>query len=629
VDYQQSQVITKPQAVQGVVWTGTGNLQEDDDQVADEGMAITVTAEITDLAVAPGAVHLGVAFSGECGLVHTPGNLRRRVYVTFGGSGAPGAREVQLRDRNGNLVWSTPYDWGDGNQHEYRVVCDESANTVTLYVDSASLGGPAGGFSGFPTTTGTAARPIVSTIELQGTGQGQVTLYSTSTVPNRVVAVPGSGSVLGKTLGVPITRASRSRDIDDYVLPTIPRIVPGYGKQNSKVSDCAIQNVDWQQYTQVVLNHTPTWGSTISVNGPPPSGFSFHVENAHIPVIVDTGTGTPVVAFGCGPDSAAITRMTWRGITSYTLWSTVGGGPAANPGTLNRSTQFRSGEYLKDLSPEVSGMLTVDGEGRINVHTGTGIQAARIYSVRVDGTDLVPAHQYTFDPVKTQTIEILEPYRAALIGAQVVVVFAPYQRVTRKYICDRPVSETVTVLNEGTPTILPGPTQAASVEKCLSYTTAPHATGSRISTACDSEGLTEIVIDQPSRMLSSQICHTPPPALSPYSTMLGSGYTLAGGRYDTRSSVTLNSQTTTSASLTHLASRESGVRWLMETTPSGYQEIAPPPSDSYPVHYVLEDYGAVTTSTLNKSVIGLGWILSGGSPVVLGPSLVTQGVIIP
>lgn len=669
---QQTILIEKPSYLTGVTWTGIGApaavSPENPRQVSDEGMVIEAVFEIGSVSIGSTVNSTGFGVSGECELLYSlgPGSTvrSRKVTLTLGGTLA--SPQVQLRRLDGTVVYSTPHNWNDSQRHSYRILCDEVSDLVLVEIDGVQVPGPGTAFSGFTDTTGPArTQELKGELSLSGDGSCSVTLHSMFVIPLRTVPVPASGQSLGRTLGVwaPKPGTQSTQDIDNYLIPTSPSDATYYAR-NSDVSTSVIQ-VDWQSLTPVPvrIHHDPTWG--VRVYRTDTSDLLVSAENALLPPRSQKQNSPasirtpPSVGFGV-QNGFTITRSFWTEV-SYTLASNR---QQSNPGRLNRSTQFKSGEFLLDTTPEVA-VLTVR-DGRLYI-PDSGIQASRVFSLVGGGGSVLPRGSYDFNPIR-QTIGLNPPYDVE--GESFTVTFAPSSLVTRKYICDRPLGETVTVVNEGTP---PVPNQSdpnyADLKFC-STTSAVPSPGIPISSVCDSGGLVDIELEQPSSMLNeisrgTAWASSGPTMVGPaiHNPLFGGGMVLGGGQRSARQvsqglAVTLNRLAVSISSSVQNSKSPQNVWFSLEPSYSDLVSTPQPGGDNVPangssptlngngaVAYVLEDFSSVTNNLPMLGPIGgipqsaatfqLGggnsvysdtFLLSGGAAIPTSP-LVTSGTI--
>ena len=373
---------------------------------------------------------------------------------------APGAgREVQvqltatgvaLADRSGGVVVSYPFAWGDGAYHTYRLLVDTDAPAVTLVVDDAVLGST--GLGLFPATASSGL--LFADFGFAGAGAAQVLWDAVSCTP--LAPNPPVGAVLGRTLGVRLASGAAG-SIDGYRIPRSDTT----DAANSSLAAVPVV-MDYTSVTEVRLRLDPAWGvSVYRPDLPPPPGFVspefisettdpngawINVEYRELPSYKVLFPEVPSLAFGA-LNKQSVTQQRWSEVR-YTLRGTPNGNYLAPTGmVLNRGTALTSGEYTLDKTPEVR---TIPSRTLTEVYVWDAhMHAARVFHVQVGGT-LLPTSAWSFDP-STQVITLTAPLPSVLYP--VTVTFTVGKPVTSTYLCAQPVGETVTVLNDGTPTV--------------------------------------------------------------------------------------------------------------------------------------------------------------------------------
>lgn len=331
--------------------------------------------------------------------------------------------------------------WDDGGEHEYRVVCDPDSDLVTVFFDSVLIGSVA--LSGFTATDDA----FVATFGMSGAGS--IEWHSFTVCPLRPLAL--AGQTLGRTFG--IRTGSDPDSIDSY---TIPRD-DFTNAANSSLT--AVPHVmDWTVACELRLYMDPSWGvcfyrpdlplppnaisdsySTETVN---PTDAWASVEYRRLPKhLQDRGE----ISWG-SLDSRSVSRSTWDDVSYRVRARPYGYGIAPTGMVLNRAITVTSGDWNLDRTPEVH--LIPARENNTVYVSDSAIFADRVFLVRVEGV-AVPASNWTFD-ASTQVLALAQ---TVAYGALVEVTFAPAKPQTRSYQCSRPIDETVTVLNEGTPPV--------------------------------------------------------------------------------------------------------------------------------------------------------------------------------
>lgn len=384
-----------------------------------------------------GTAGIGLVFGSDVP-VAGPGSLVRPVRVLLN-SGS-----IDLADESYTVIDSFTYDWEDELFHTYRLVLDPVADLLVLLVDDVVVGSTP--LSGFSSRVG----GVLSYFGGVGDGSCTYTLYSTSTVPLRPVAV--SGSILARTYGI-LLRGGDEDNIDSYRIPR----ADGTSAKNSSLFAIPIL-MDWRDYSHVRLYLDPAWGvSFYRPDLPPPTWYSgdfttettdptaawMTVEYALLPVNkMDRGS----VKFGA-TNPRSITQQRWD-FFRYRIRGDVDGFGIAPQGmVLNRCYTMTSGEYLNDKTPEI---VTVPSRTSTLVYLPDSSRYAdRVFVVQVGGTPLAST-DWGFDKTTQNLI-----FNAPLPKAQslVTVTFSPGRPITKDYLCNQPLESTGTVLNEGTPPV--------------------------------------------------------------------------------------------------------------------------------------------------------------------------------
>ena len=362
---------------------------------------------------------------------------------------------VNLVDSALTTVASFAVAWDDGLPHTYRLLIDPVADIVVLVVDDTVIGNAA--FSSFASAA--LAQPFAY---VGGVGDGacQFTLHSTSLVPLRPRANPGS--TLGRTFGI-LLRDSDADDIDSYRIPRSDTT----GAPNSSTLAVPVP-MDWQSPAHVRLYLDPTWGVSFyrpDLPLPPwatgdfatettdPTAAWATVEYCELPVQkFDRGC----VGFGA-VDPRAITQQRWDFMRYRIRGAFDGFGVAPQGMVLNRYFTFTSGEFNIDTTPEVA-TITSRTSTLVRV-ADSAIYADRVFVVQVDGT-VLSSSEWGFDK-DTQSLILANPLPSA--QHPVTVTFAPGRPITKTYLCSQPIEGSVTLLNEGTPVVVRSRDEASTV----------------------------------------------------------------------------------------------------------------------------------------------------------------------
>jgi hypothetical protein len=228
--------------------------------------------------------------------------------------------------------------------------------------------------------------------------------------------------------------------------------------------------MDWTSECWVRLFVDPTFGAVfIRPDLTPPPGYTGNfatqsldptaawarVEYANLPrAVSDTRFGT--VFFG-SLNPAASSLQFWNEVRYRVFTHTSIDYRAPQRMALNQWNVITSGDYLKDRTPEqvIVGALTPTRVSLRPAH----IFANRVFVVIVEGIPL-PPEAWRFN-VDSQEITLFSPLPST--GFPVTVVFAVGKPVTNTYLQSQPISESQTLLNEGTPVVPMGQVGQATV----------------------------------------------------------------------------------------------------------------------------------------------------------------------
>ena len=421
-------------------WSRTANVASFAD---DEGVVLGGRFSVQSATVGTEGIGFFIGAS-----VRLPGGAQERsVYLTLG------TGTLDLRDRAGAVIASLAFAWNDTAYHDYRLLCDPVADIVVVVVDDTILGStPLSGFSAAALPSGSTTY-LAGFVGLSGTGQCAVTLDSLHVVPLRTVA--SAGTSLVRTFGLLIRDGDGASDLDAYKIPRSDgTLVP-----NSDPAATFV-NMDWRTACRVRLLLDPDWGASFyrpDLPLPPGATGNFATETTDptaawatleygdLPT-VSAPRGT--VTFG-SVDPRSISQQRWDSVRYRVRGDVDGFGIAPQNMVLNRAFTLTSGEFNIDTTPEVK---TIVSRTPYSVYVpDSAVYADRVFVVQVDGA-VIPSSDYTFDK-DTQHVQFIST--APLPSAQhpVTVTFAVGTPVTKTYLCDQSVDETITVLNEGTPPV--------------------------------------------------------------------------------------------------------------------------------------------------------------------------------
>jgi hypothetical protein len=402
----------------------------------------------------------GIYFGGDFATNFGPD---RAVLVRLKAGGTPA---VQMVAGNGTVVQEYPFNWTDGEFHIYRVVT--SQGTVSLYLDDA-VQIPTLAATSFPGGTATEQTLFGATGMLDGVAEPGLTSVvrwrSLSYVQIPIQAVK-------RTLGV--WRGGDKNHINSWELPRTD-VSPA---ANSAQVGPVIQQMDWRQAMQLRILRSPGWGVSVfrpDMALPPyydgryanevdiPSAAWINVEYPELPRV---SSPFGFIAFGA-QDSRAITQQRWDYIR-YRLYRVPTEDYIAPQGmVLNQFNVITSGEPLRDVGYENLVINSIDNR-RVTL-LPTHIYAGSIWKV-VDGQTVYTAEHFTFDKA-SQTITLgtnTDGDSLYFSGDHVplTVVFIPGKPYTNTYLQSRPLLDSMTLLNEGTPPI-PKNQHAAAVAQIV------------------------------------------------------------------------------------------------------------------------------------------------------------------
>lgn len=438
----QTLELTKTRDDEGA-WTKAA---QEADGAEDIGVILNARLSVQEAAV--GLKGIGIGWGAEVRLPSS--NFEKTIWVSLDQTLA--TKEVVLLDRLENKRATFPFDWSDGEYHDYRVLCDPVADLVVVVVDDVVLGSVA--FSDFSSAmVSDFGTYLTGKIGYVGKGSCKATLDSLSVVPLRTEALPLRPALI-KTFGVRL-RLGVDGDIDSYQLPR----TDGTGVPNSHPT-ATFKEMDWTAQCRVRMFLDPTWGVSVyrpDLPLPPgatedfatettdPSAAWINVEYRDLPVYrLHHGS----VSFGA-INEEAISQQRWDSVRYRVRGGPEGFGIAPQGMVLNRAFTLTSGEYNLDVTPETA---TITSRTPFLVYVpDSDVYADRVFVVQVDGAVIPPA-DYTFDKA-TQNLQFTSSAPLPSSQHEVTVTFAVGKPVTQTYLCGQPIDETVTVLNEGTPPI--------------------------------------------------------------------------------------------------------------------------------------------------------------------------------
>lgn len=403
------------------------------DTDADNGRALEVRFRVDSYTADPGTGLLG-AFLGFN--VDDGGTVRR---VGFALQSSPSFKLV-LTSEGTTEVASFPLSWDDGEFHSLRIAADVTAGSVTVIADDTVLGSAA--LNLFTTDADGGTEDSVYA-KMVGTTRATVVTWDAFSVTGLPLAS------YDRTLG--LWSRGDVDDIDSYVIPR----TDGLSVKNSSAS-AAIESWDWTSYVSVRLHLDPTWGvslfrpdlplpatytGTYATETTDPTAAWVNIEYKYIPRHTDV-VGS--IYFG-SLDSRDISTQRWDRV-KYRIYNVPDENYIAPQGMVtNRFNVIHSGELNTDTTPEV--VVVSSLTSTIVSVRSANITASRVFFVQVDGV-VLGMSAWSFD-ADSQLITLASPLPDNRYP--VTITLAPGKPVTTTYLQRPAVSESVTLLNEGTP----------------------------------------------------------------------------------------------------------------------------------------------------------------------------------
>jgi hypothetical protein len=431
----------------------------------------------------------GIFFGSDAGPIGTARGVGIQLRVA---TGAVPDQVFLFSLETGLEVAAFDVAWNDGAIHTYRVIADTDVDVVTLVVDDVVLG------------TADLTLFALSSTDTQAT-LGFASAVTSSTVEiedmSAIVAAPSTAM---RTLGVWL-----GGDVDDIDRWQIPR-TDGTDAPNSSLT-AVVEEMDWRVRIQLRIHRDPGWGVTIlRTDLPPPPYFTgnfatqftepsagwINVEYPHLPRVPD-GEVLGFVSFGSlDPRSISQSRIDE---VRYRIYQYASENIIMPPHmVLNQQNVITSGEFGNDITVEEI-VVTSTNATTVSLTSGnvTADRVFQLISQNEDGTTTtyLPG-SFTFDKA-TQIVTITSeqflgqtwpqddplpdvpniidgaaPHETLLLPAipvdgvinpdprvdalnpihiPVTVSFAPGPPFTLTYICDEPLLDGTTLLNEGTP----------------------------------------------------------------------------------------------------------------------------------------------------------------------------------
>lgn len=332
----------------------------------------------------------------------------------------------------GAAVATYAFNWGDGKDHSYRLLCDSE---VSFFVDDTLYGTLAS------TSFTVLGSPLQTQMEAVGASVSVGSFYAS------VSPAPDAKRTLGVLVG------NDPADIDSWELPR----TDSTRASNSSLL-AVVEEMDWREDIQVRIRLDPGWGVTVfrpDLDLPPyytgdysstytePSAGWINVEYERLPRNLDGLFGR--ILFGGWKQ---VSQQRWTDLR-YRIY--VPGSEnlvAPKHMILNQYNVLSSGDYGLDITLESVQVVSLDPY-RIALGP-TDIYADRVYSVVTNG-ELISIDSWTFDPV-SQVITLNEPLASPHEVVQ--VQFVGGRPITETYLLSQPLLQSVVLLNDSTPPIL-------------------------------------------------------------------------------------------------------------------------------------------------------------------------------
>jgi len=350
-------------------------------------------------------------------------------------------------------AWSV--GWDDQRFHDYRLVCDPTANIAVLVVDDEVQGSaPLDSFLEVPSDKQNTFYGRFGVIEA-ATSLSVWDSFSVVPLRTLVTAAAGANGAIVRTLGLLV--GADPDKLDGYRLPRLDSLSVANTDPSAQIVP-----MDWKQdYIRARMYYDPEWGVCVyrpDLSPPPwytgdfatettdPSAAWISVETPDIPTL-EKEKGS--IRWG-SINPYSITSQRWRSVRYRLRGAPDGFGIAPQNMILNRYHRLTSGEWLYDTTPEV---VTINSSSHTTVSVrASAMQADRVFVVQVDGV-VIPIADWAFDKA-TQTITFVAPLPSS--SYPVTITFVASQPVTETYLCSQPIEQSVTLLNEGTPPVPTG-----------------------------------------------------------------------------------------------------------------------------------------------------------------------------
>lgn len=353
-------------------------------------------------------------------------------------------RVVFMNEPNEVIVGSTAFEWLDSEYHIYEILYSTSTGDVDLVIDGTTvLTEPLLSFNATTYTEGSIRLDM-----------GSQWSAGSSSVRLKSMVLQETPPMTSRTVGIFL--GGDVNDIDNWRIPR----TDGTTAPNSSITAVPVV-VNWTSPIQLRAFFDPLFGAVLERPGVAlPSGYAdtfatrninpsagwVVVENKDLPSDSNTWGHVSFGSLG-GYSDQTWTSLSYKMFTHTSLQYQT---PVAM--VLNRANTVSSGDIYKDTTPEVV-VITPATPTTVSL-IPTHVRAKRVFRVATSQGIITG---WTFNE-STQTITL-----PSSVSEPVTVTFSPGLPVTSTYLRNQPLSESQTVLNEGTPSFARGQVKTAIV----------------------------------------------------------------------------------------------------------------------------------------------------------------------
>lgn len=340
---------------------------------------------------------------------------------------------------SGTTVQSYTFDWNDESFHNYRVLADVGADTVTLVIDDV-VQAPTVALSSFSIASGNSLTFV------GGFGSDTAFDVSVDSLSNHV----RDPSTVKRTLG--IWTGGEFTDINSFALPR----TDGTSALNSSLA-ASVEEMDWTSNIQVRLHRDCGWGVTVlrpDLADPPfaagdyfspltsPTAAWISVENSHLPL---KASNFGRVQWGALRGDC-VSQQRWDYVRYRIFTANDESLLAPEQMILNRFSVASSAELLIDTQPEIA--TVTSRTATLATLSDLAVCVDRVFKI-LNGDTILDAATWNFD---RDTQEVA--FTSALPGdhVELTVVYAAGFPVSHTYLANQGLYESSLLLNEGTPT---------------------------------------------------------------------------------------------------------------------------------------------------------------------------------